>query len=187
MRSGRATMALAVLLTASRAAADAPLAPVPAARASPPPTNGFSLQVSLGGDYRSLFGIPIYGGDARLALGAPIGAFAVYGTAGLTLGVTQYGLGTTIIQLGGAIERRLDRVALGLVLTPSYLRVNRATANSAFDSLGVGAAPFVSVDLVSSQGHTLYLAGSVDLDEYVVGSTSSMWGPNLSIGYREED
>jgi hypothetical protein len=187
VRRGRVATALAVLLAASPAAADEPAAPTPFARAAPPPANGFSLKVALGGDYRDLFGIPIYGGDARLALGGQIGAFAAYGAASLTLGKTQYGLGTTIIQLGGSIERRFDRVALGLVLTPSYLRVNRVTANAAFDSLGVGAAPFVSVDLVSSGGHTLYLAGSVDLDEYLVGSTSFMWGPTLSIGYREED
>jgi Ca2+/Na+ antiporter len=180
-------LALAVLLVSARAAADEPAGPAPGVRPPAPVESRFSLKVALGGDYRSLYGVPIYGGDAHLSIGAEMGLYAVYGTAGLTLGTTQYGLGTTIIDLGCSFERRFDRFTLGLPLRPSYLRIARATTGGALDSVGIGIAPFVGFDLVSSEGHTLFLAASLNLDEYLVGSTAFAWGPSLSIGYRETD
>jgi len=177
----------AVLLVSARAAADEPAAPAPGAPAAAPVGNRFSLKVALGGDYRSLYGVPIYGGDAHLFIGAEMGLFAVYGTAGLTIATTQYGLATTIIDLGCSFERRFDRFTLGLPLRPSYLRISRVTTSGALDSLGVGVAPFVGFDLLASEGHVLFLAASMNLDEYLVGSTSFAWGPTLSIGYRDDE
>lgn len=181
-------LAVAVLLVSARAAADEPTGPTtPGAPAAAPVENKFALKVALGGDYRSLYGVPIYGGDAHLSIGAEMGLYAVYGTAGLTLGRTEYGLGTTVIDLGCSVERRIDRLTIGLPLRPSYLRIARATTSGALDSLGIGIAPFVGFDLVSSEGHTLFLAASLNLDEYLVGSSSFAWGPSLSIGYRETE
>jgi hypothetical protein len=134
-----------------------------------------------------MYGVPIYGGDARAAVGAKIGSYALYGTAGLTLGTTQYGLATTIIEVGGSFERRFEPFTVGALLRPSYLRFARVTTTGGLDSLGIGIAPFIAFDLISSEGHTLFLAGSVNLDEYLVGASSFAWGPTLSIGYREDD
>jgi hypothetical protein len=178
---------LAVLLVSARAPADEPVGPAPVPRAPAPVENRFSIKVSLGGDYRSLYGVPIYGGDARLGLGLETGLFTVYGTAGLTLGTTQYGLTTTIVDLGCSFERRFGPVTLGLPFRPSYLRVGRVTTSGALDSVGVGIAPLVGLDLFSSEGHVLFLAASMNLDEYLVGSNAFAWGPSLSIGYRESD
>jgi hypothetical protein len=184
-------LALAVFLVSARAAADEPADPTASGaatrRAAAPVENRFSLKVALGGDYRDLYGVPIYGGDAHLSIGAEMGLYAVYGTAGLTLGTTQYGLGTTIIDLGCSFERRFDRFTLGLPLRPSYLRIARATTGGALDSLGIGIAPFVGFDLIASEGHVLFLAASLNLDEYLVGSSAFAWCPTLSIGYRETD
>jgi hypothetical protein len=188
--AGPAAVAIAIAAVAVAAPVRAEDTPGSAAAsgppAPPPPASGFSLKLALGGDYRTLYGVPIYGGDARLSLGTRFGAWAVYGLAGLTLGPTQYGLGTTVIELGGSVERRFDPVALGASLRTSYLRVNRVTASGAFDSLGVGISPFISVDVISSEGHTLFVGGSASLDEYLVGSTSALPGATLFIGYREE-
>lgn len=182
-----AVLALAAFLVSARAAADEPAGPAPGARPAAPVENRFSLKVALGGDYRDLYGVPIYGGDAHLSIGAEMGLYAVYGTAGLTLARTEYGLGTTVIDLGCSVERRFDRFTVGLPLRPSYLRIARVTTSGALDSLGIGIAPFVGFDLVSSEGHTLFLAASLNLDEYLVGSSSFAWGPSLAIGYRETD
>jgi len=187
VRLSCAPLALAVLLVSARAAADEPAASAPGAPAATPAESHFSLKVALGGDYRSMYGVPIYGGDAHLALGVDMGVVAVYGTAGFTIGTTQYGLGTTIYEVGGSIERRVDRFTFGLLFRPSYLRIERVTTSGALDSLGVGLAPFVGFDLIASEGHVLFLAASMNLDEYLVGSTSFAWGPTLSIGYREEN
>jgi len=185
------SVVLVVLLGTGRAGADDPAPPPPPVTRPAAPLvreNQFSLKVALGGDYRSLYGIPIYGGDAHVSLGPQMGGrFAAYGTAGITFASTRYGLGTTIIELGGSVERRFDRLALGVLVQPTYLRVNRITTSGAFDSVGVGAAPFLSVDILSSEGHSLFVAASVSIDEYISGSTSFMWGPTLRIGYREED
>jgi hypothetical protein len=178
-------LALAVLLVSARAAADEPPAPAPAAPA--PVESRLSLKVALGGDYRTMYGVPIYGGDARASIGADMGPYAFYGTAGLTLGTTQYGLATTIIEVGCSFERRFDRFTVGALLRPSYLRFAKVTTTGGLDSLGIGIAPFVAFDLISSEGHTLLLAGSVNLDEYLEASSSFAWGPTLSIGYREDD
>ena len=183
----RIVLALAVLLAPSRAAADEPPSFAPGPRASAPADSRFSLKVALGGDYRSIYGVPIYGGDAHLSIGAEMGLYAVYGTAGLTLGTTQYGLGVTVIDLGCTFERRFDRFTVGVPLRPGYLRIARVTTSGALDSLGIGIAPFVGFDLVSSEGHTLYLAASMNLDEYLVAASTFAWGPSLSIGYRETD
>ena len=186
-RRVRASLAIAVLLASARAAADEPGVPAPAAAPVARDESRFSLKVALGGDYRSLYGVPIYGGDSHVAIGVEMALFSVYGTAGFTIGKTQYGLTTTLYDIGGSVERRFGRFALGLPFRSSYLRIAGVTNPDALDSLGVGIAPFASFDLIATEGHVLFLAASMNLDEYLVGSAVFAWGPTLSIGYRESD
>jgi len=180
-------LAFPVLLVSASAAADEPAGPAPSVRPAAAVESRFSLKVSLGGDYRNLYGFPVYGGDTHVAIGVDMGAVAVYGIAGLTLGKNQYGNGVTIVELGGSIERRVDRFAFGLAFRPSDLIFNRIPLGT--EAIGLGIAPFVSFDLIAPAGHVLYLASSMNLDEYIgPGSTASFaWGPTLSIGYREND
>jgi hypothetical protein len=166
-----APLAVALLLVSRRAAADDQL----------------SVKVALGGDYRNLYGVPVYGGDAHVALGIRTALVDVYGMAGFTVGETPYGLTTTIYELGCSFERRFGALALGLPVRPSYIRISRVTTSGALDSIGIGVGPFVGVDLFSSQGHAIFLAASMNLDEYIVGSSTFAWGPTLSIGYRDEE
>ena len=162
------------------------LSSAPAGAGEPRPTESqFSLKLTLGGDYRSLFGVPIYGGDGSLGLGVKMGATAIYGTVGVLVGSTEGGLSTMIYEIGCSFEHRIDRFAFGLVLRPSYLHIDRVTSTGYLDSLGFGAAPFVGFDLLAYEEHVLFLSASVNLDEYTTGSTAFAWGPTLSVGYRE--
>jgi hypothetical protein len=184
-RSG-ASLACALLFAQGHASADEPTRVLPWEKPGAPVESQLSVKVALGADYRSLFGVPIYGGDVRAALGIQTALFTFYGTAGFTLATTQYGLTTTVYELGCSFERRFDRFTFGLPFRPSYLRIARVTTGGALDSLGVGVAPFVGFDLLTSEGHALYVAATMNLDEYLVGSNAFAWGPTFSLGYRDE-
>jgi hypothetical protein len=175
-----------LLLATCPAAADEPERVMPWAKEDTADDHPLTLKVTLGADYRSLFGVPIYGGEVRAGFGVRTALFTLYGTAGFTLATTQYGLTTTIYEVGCSFERRVDRFTFGLLIRPSYLRISRATTSGALDSLGVGAAPFVAFDLLSSEGHALFVAASLNVDEYLVGSDAFAWGPTVSLGYRDD-
>jgi hypothetical protein len=178
-------LAFPVLLGSARAAADEPAGSARTARAAAPVESRLSLKVALGGDYRSLYGFPVYGGDAQVAVGIDMGVVAVYGTAGLTLGRDQYGVAATICEVGGSAERRIDRFAFGMAFRPGLLFFDGIKYSN--NAIGLGIAPSVGFDLIASEGHVLFLAARMNLDEYLVGGAVFAWGPTLSIGFREED
>jgi hypothetical protein len=169
----------------------APYAAPPYA-APPPPqdvprTHGFTAKLWAGPAYRRVFDVNIYAVDMSVAVGGQHGRSGFYGGVSGLVGKTDHGLATYQIRPGFTWEGRLDRVHLGLGLDVSYLAVQRATTGSYMDAFGVGALAFGTVDLVSGDGHALFLGAKMSA-EWLSGQgnaeTPFMWGPSAMLGWR---
>jgi hypothetical protein len=183
-------LAFALLVVTTRAKAEDPTDDPPHGPYLLPPGNPsqFSLKLAAGADYRNLFGVPIYGGDGSVSLGTSTGVFAAYGTLGVMSGSTQYGLHTSMYRLGFSMEIRTHRFSFGCEIRPSYLNIERVTNSSAgnLGSLGFGFALYIAFDVAAWREHAVFLAATLDVDDYGANDGDAvLWGPALSIGFRE--
>ncbi|MFT3764259.1 MAG: hypothetical protein QM820_01865 [Minicystis sp.] len=174
--------------------------PYPPAYGAPPPSpyelppehepplrparpTGFSFKIWAGPAYRRIYDISIPAAD----FGMSFGGRGWYGEIGALLGRTDHGLLFWQLRPQATGEANLGRVRLGGGAGFTVLGVERVTTGSFIVGAGIGLSGFVTVDLVQSDRHALYLGAKMVVDWLPGGSTDSdgvIWGPSAALGYR---
>lgn len=178
---------LAVLAGTSRAEADSEAHELPAQGRS---TLGAKLEV--GGSYRSIFSLPVAGGEVSAALGAlpkvpKPSAAEIYLRARYGLGRTEHGLAVHAARVGGQVEFALGRFRPSFGADLMWLAIDRFTKGGLVQHWGLGFDLGATIDVVQTTEHqALYVGPRVDLDIFphkLVPRTLSANGA-IALGYR---
>ena len=191
----RASLALAIALASSSASAaqETPGVPDtvetrPDPQPDPPKTKTrFGAKLAGGATYRTLYSSSLTGGTIDLGLGAELAPGALYGTVGIVLGSTKYGLNTQMYSFGSSWEFHIDRVRLGAGLQAGYLQISRITQpDHPMGAVFVGVHLSLTVDLFAASHHALYLGARLSGDSVSANQDSGAFavGPTAFAGLR---
>lgn len=151
---------------------------------TPTPTPAPVIGVRLDGGYspRELLSLPVVGADMGLAAGGqPYRHAAFWGSTRLFLGSTENGLSVFSFRVGGEVEAVLDRFRIGGGLHIFVVGVSRAVREQTILSWGPALSASARVDVIQSEGFTLFARAAID-GGYEVRGGSTFWGPALGGG-----
>jgi hypothetical protein len=177
-------------MTAATARADEPGPPddetAPDPEGAPPwhhPRRRPLLAVDGGYAVQSLYGIPITGMGFGALLGVTQGDLSLGAAFEFDRGWTEAGLQTTTVDIGGYVEHRIDRLALGGCVRVGTFDVSRVTNTSPLLSTSAGVFLRASYDLVTfgrDDRSALYLLGRASVDTV----DAPLYAAGVSLGVR---
>ena len=163
----------------------------PSARAepeSPPPVRDDSpFRMATGVDYRRIHDFGVIAGDLEASLRMDHRHPALYLTAQLLLGKTEYQLSFVEPRVGLRFEWGQRRLRFGLGVDTGVVSIGRATERTPATALFFGIYGDVSCDLTAEtpdRGMPFVLA-RLTVDDVIGAYPWPMpWGPSLQVGYR---
>jgi hypothetical protein len=148
---------------------------------------GLRVEVVGGVDYRSLFGLQIWGGDVGMRLGSQIRPWiGIYGETSYFRGSTRAGLTTQMVLFGPRVDMVVfEGLHLGCGAEGAYFDIARASELGSISTWGVGLLGFVRYDVFDSAPYAVFVEGRMDgLSLDTLGNPTTMWTGALDVGLR---
>jgi hypothetical protein len=139
----------------------------------------FFGELTAGGVYGKIMGIPEYGGAVGAGIGLASDRFSLKLALDYEQGRTEHGLSTRWGGVGPSVGLVFDRLRLALGAEIAYFGLTRISNGQILDSFGVGAFALGSFDFMRFEDRKALFVQVRAKDD-----TTRLWGVSFSLGLR---